>query len=350
MGIDNSQLFVYHVTKSCDLEGGMNIDQLPYLRAIAAEGNPSAAARKLGVSQQAISKYLNELEREVGLELFFRSNRQYLPTPAGRLYLQTAQRVLDLKRHTFEALASLDRQAPAALRLGVSPNRGIETMAHIYPFFDRRYPYVHLDLSEGYANQLMELLQHGQLDAVMSTYTGTAPAGCQALPIHNEELVLAVPSFHPLVKHTAARLEELPYAELRDFEDTIFIQPRPSSNLHGLVQALFEREGFHPQIVSSLPNMQLQLAMIRGGTRVAILPSYYVRPDPEIAFFRLYNSPLLTMVYMTRSGHQYPESERYLVWLMLRMKYEEALLGIQWSETLRAIDREFGPVEGGGLV
>ncbi len=325
----------------------MNLDQLPYILAIAAEGSLSAASRQLGVTQQALSKYLNELEAETGMELFFRSRRRYLPTPAGRLYLQTAQQILDLKRHTVEALASLDQATPAALRLGVSPNRGIETIAQIYPFFDRRYPYVRLDLSEGYANQLTEHLQQGQLDAVMSTYTGTAPAGCQALPIHTEELVLAVPSFHPLVKHTAARLEELPYAELRDFRDIVFILPRPSSNLHGMVQALFDREDFHPQVASSLPNMRVQLAMVRAGTRAAILSSHYVVPDPEIAFFRLQHSPLHILVYLTRTGHSFSEAERYLIWLLLRLKCEEAPTGIKWSEPLRDLEREFGPAAGG---
>ena len=328
----------------------MNLDQLPYILAIASAGNLSAASRKLGVTQQALSKYLSELESEIGLELFFRNKRCYLPTPAGHLYLQTAQQILDLRRHTAESLANLNIRTPERFRLGISPNRGVIAMAQIYPAFDRRYPGVSLDLSEGYANQLTEWLQQGQLDAVMSTYTGTSPAGCQVLPIHSEELVLAVPAFHPLVKHNSVRLEELPFAELSDFSDTIFIQPRPSSNLHGLVQTLFDRENFHPQTAAALPNMHLQLAMVRGGTRVAILPSYYVRPDPDIAYFRLHNSPLLTLMFMTRIGYQYPEAVRYLIWLVLSMKYKEYPMGIQWSEPLKEINREFGRVDEGGLA
>ena len=50
----------------------MNIDQLPYIIAIANAGNLTAAAEQTGVSQQALSKYLLSLETETGLELFFR--------------------------------------------------------------------------------------------------------------------------------------------------------------------------------------------------------------------------------------------------------------------------------------
>lgn len=328
----------------------MNIDQLPYLLAIVSEGNPSAAARHLDVSQQALSKYLNELERELGLELFFRSKRQYLPTPAGQIYLQTAREILELKRHTFETLERMEKGEPVRLRLGVSPNRGIEAMAKLYPHFERRYPHVTLDISEGYANQLREMLINGQLDAVLSTYVGEKPTDCLALPIHSEELVLAVPSFHPLVHHESAPFEELPFAELKDFRDAVFIMPRSASTLHDLVRGLFEREQFQPQVALSVPNIQMQLAMIRSGTRVGILPAYYVRPHQEVSFFRLYNSPHLTMVYLAPKEHVYSEAERYLIWLLLRMKYQESAIGIEWSEPLQDTIREFGPLEGGTSV
>ena len=328
----------------------MNIDQLPYIIAIAAAGNLSAAAQRVGVTQQALSKYLAELEAETGLELFFRNRRSYLPTPAGRLYIEAAQRILELRQHTVNALAGPDDQQAGTLRIGISPNRGIETVAQLYPVFERRYPRIQLAVTEGYANELRDHLAEGRIDAVITGHLGDVPPGCQIIAIHGEELVLAVPSYHPLVKHSTARLEELPYAELKDFRDALFIQPRPSSNMYGMVQSLFDAEHFHPQVTVSLPNIQLQLAMVRGGTHVALLPSYYVRPDPDIAFFRLHDSPRMTMVYMTRTGHKLSEAERYLVWLLIATKLRENDTGILWSGTLYDICGEFGSVDVGGLV
>ena len=328
----------------------MNIDQLPYIIAIAAAGNLSAAARQLGVTQQALSKYLAEQEAAAGLELFFRNRRRYLPTPAGQLYIEAAQRILELRDHTLNALTAPDEQKTGILRVGVSPNRGIETMAQIYPMFERRYPRMQLALTEGYANDLRDHLMEGRIDAVITGHLGDVPPGCRLLAIHSEELVLAVPSFHPLVRHSTARLEELPFTELKRFRDSLFIQPRPSSNMYGMVQSLFDAEHFHPQVTVSLPNIRLQLAMVRSGTHVALLPSYYVSPDPDIAFFRLHDSPRMTMVYMTRSGHKLSEPERYLIWLMTALKLRLNDTGILWSDKLREICREFGSVDVGGLV
>ena len=328
----------------------MNIDQLPYMIAIATAGNLSSAARQIGVSQQALSKYLAEQEAMAGLELFFRNKRRYLPTPAGRLYIEAAQRILDLRRHTVNALSRSDGRQTGTLRLGVSPNRGIEIMAQVYPMFERRYPHVQLSLTEGYANELRDHLTEGRIDALLTGHLGPVPQGFQAIAIHSEELVLAVPSFHPLVSHSTTRLEDLPLTELKRFRDELFIQPQPSSNLHGMVQSLFDAENFHPRVTVSLPNIRLQLAMVRSGTHVALLPSYYVGTDPDIAFFRLHDSPRMIMAYMTRGERTMSEAERYLVWLLISVKLRHDEAGVLWNDTVRDIVSEFGPAEVGGLV
>ncbi len=328
----------------------MNIDQLPYLMAIATTGSLSAAAKQVGVTQQALSKYLAELESEAGLDLFFRHKRHYLPTPAGHLCIEAAQRILELRQHTVSALANPDHQQTGVLRLGVSPVRGIDLMVQVYPPFDRRYPRMRLEVTEGYGNELRNQLLQNRLDAVLYGHIGEVPPGCQLIFIDSDEMVLAVPSFHPLVRHHTARLDELPFASLRSFRDSLFIQPRPSSNMYEMAQSLFDQERFHPQITVSLPNIKLQLAMVRGGTHVALIPSYFVQPDPDIAYFRLHNSPRMYLVYMTRSGHTLSEAERYLIWLITASKIRDPNTHILWSDALREIRDEFGTADAGGLL
>ena len=90
--------------------------------------------------------------------------------------------------------------------------------------------------------------------------------------------------------------------------------------------------------------------MVRAGTHVALLPSYFVRPDPDIAFFRLQDSPRMTMIYMTRRGHVLSEAERYLVWLLISVKLLQDDTGITWNDTVREICREFGSMDMGALI
>lgn len=327
----------------------MNTRQLPYIIAIASTGSLSAASRRLGVSQPALSKYLKELEAGAGLELFFRDGKRYLPTPAGRLYIRAAQRILELGRHAQSSIAALDAAPTAALCLGLSPNRGMAILAKVYPELDQRYPQLQLTLREGYSHRLQELLLQNELDAAITTHMGPVPEGLNILPFHTVEMVLAVPSFHPLAGHGASTLEALPYADLHDFRDAVFIMPAPSSTLYTIAQSIFFSAGFQPQVTTSSPNILIQEAMIRSGSRVGLLPSFYVRPDPDISFFRLKNPAKLVMTYITRTGHVYTAVERYLLYLILDHELKDSTSTILWSAPLRAFLWEFDPARAAGM-
>lgn len=322
----------------------MNLAQLPYLVAIASAGSLSAAAGQVGVSEPALSSYLKKLEKEAGLDLFFRSGRRYILTPAGRVYLQAAQRILELQRHYRRSIRALDLAAPETLRLGVSPNRGIEAVAAVFPDFDKRYPHVRLALQEGYTNPLRAALLRGELDIVLATQGRKEPEGVQLLPFQEEELVLAVPSFYPTVRHRAFSLEELPFADLRDYQEAAFVMPEPAAALYGLIQATFAAAGFQPRVTTASPNMLIQEAMIRSGRWVGLLASHYVRPNEEIAFFRLKNAARLTMAYMTRAGHTFSDAERFLLYLFIKRELGSGG-SILWNDLLRRIFWEFDPIE-----
>ena len=326
----------------------MNLDQLPYIIAIAASGNLSAASRQLGVSQPALSKYLRELEQKAGIKLFFRRQRQYLPTPAGRAYIQAANRILELHRHMKVSIAALDPAHLGRLRIGTSPTRGIAALAEAYPDLDLRYPQIELDIREGYGHQLQELLCAGQLDCVITTHIGPPDSRLQALPIFSEELVLAVPAFFPGADHGCFTLDELPFADLHQFQDHIFILPGPDLPLSALIRDMFLRADFQPKITTSAPNISIPETMIRSGTRVGILPAHFVRSDPEIAFFRLRNSPMLTVSYLSAAGPVYSPPERYLIYLLLRHELR-AGSRILWNELFRELVWEFDPVAAADL-
>lgn len=322
----------------------MNTSHLPYVIAIASTGSLSAASRQLGISQPALTKHLKKLEEEAGMDLFFRSRKKYIPTPAGRLYLQTAQSIIEQMHHARSAIAALGSAALPPLRLGVSPNRGVEIMSKIYPSFDKRYPQQPLSLREGYANDLRDLLLQNQLDLVISTHNSEAPEGLEVMRSHSEEMVLAVPAFHPAVQHQTFVWDELPYADLHAFRDFPFVLPTPSSSQYELDQTIFTEAHFQPQLTVSCSNAVLQEALVRSGTHVAFLPAFYVHPNKEIAYFRLHTSARLMLAFLTRAGHVFSEPERYLIYLWVKCNLEGDGRTILWNDLLRGPMREFDPL------
>lgn len=323
----------------------MNISQLPYLIAIASTGSLSGAARQLGISQPALSKYLKNTEREVAQQLFFRNGNRYYPTPAGQIYLNTAQQIINLDNHTHAAISAMANREQVPIRVGVSPNRGVQILSQVYPEFEQRFPDVRLITREAYAQELQEQLLTGQLDMILSTHVGFMPEGLRFIPIQREELVLAVPAFHPLVKHDSFLLSELPVADLWDFRDSTFVSPGPQTTMYSLIKELFRAAGITPRVSTAAPNLLMQEAMIRSGTKVGILPAYYVHQNPDIAFFRLKKPPILSSYCVFRQGYPLQEPQAFLTFLLFRYALRQPNSIPVWSELTRELMRKYDPLE-----
>ena len=82
----------------------MDTKQIEYILKIAEENNITRAAEKLHLTQPALNQQLLRLERELGLQLFYRSRTDWRPTPAGEIYLENARKMLLLKQETYKQL------------------------------------------------------------------------------------------------------------------------------------------------------------------------------------------------------------------------------------------------------
>ena len=84
----------------------MDVKQMTYILTIAQEGGISKAAAKLFITQSALDQQLLKLEHELGTRLFFRSRSSFALTEAGRVYVDYARRMLELKNGKRGPIAS----------------------------------------------------------------------------------------------------------------------------------------------------------------------------------------------------------------------------------------------------
>ena len=82
--------------------GVMHLKEQLYICTIAECGNITKAAEKLFITQPALSLYINNLEKMFGVKLFDRVEKQFIPTAAGKLYVDKAKQMLSLQQE-FEA-------------------------------------------------------------------------------------------------------------------------------------------------------------------------------------------------------------------------------------------------------
>lgn len=323
----------------------MNIKQLPYILAIASTGSLSGAAELLHISQPALSKYLSELERSMGMEFFFRYKKKLYPTPAGRIYLEAAKEIMDIQARTQDSIRLLHSSEIEEMHFGISPHRGAASLARLFPTFNQYFPQIRLIPHEGYALMLGKLILQNEISFALSSYVPEFHEHLQFIPMIQEEVLLGVPVFLRPGQAASGILEELPYADLSEFRESSFIMPEPPSALYDTVKALFEQINFHPLAVFSSPNVVLCESMIRAGAGVGILPASYAKKAPDILYFRLRQTTYLRSGILCQKNCQFSKAERFLFFLQLQQDARSNPLAVEWSNPwITDIAQEFGHI------
>src|SRR5690554_1715029 len=118
--------------------GAMDVRYLEYIIEIAREGNMTKAAKKLFVTQSSLSQYLAKLEGELGTTLFERTRGELKPTKAGRLYVEAAVQMVEIRKHLIEDIQGISDTGKIAL--GITSNWGLDMLPKVLLQFKRRYP------------------------------------------------------------------------------------------------------------------------------------------------------------------------------------------------------------------
>ena len=134
-----------------------------YVSAIAREGTLSGAAVQLGVSQPALTRYIQKLEKEYGMQLLERSRNSCELTEAGRLYLQEKTKIAAIEQNLRQGLKSINEKR-VSVTIGTGPARGSNTLPAATKRFLKKHPNVDIKIYVTGELDLIPALAHGELD------------------------------------------------------------------------------------------------------------------------------------------------------------------------------------------
>src|ERR1700739_4117438 len=180
--------------------------------AVAEKQHFSSAATTLGVSQSTLSQALAALEPGLGPQLFERSTRRVFLTTEGRQLLPRALGVVEAVDAFTAAAAGAADPLHASMRLGLIPTVAPYVLPTLLAGLAGRLPSLTLRVIEDQTERLLALLREGALDAALIALPADA-VGVTAIPIYDEDFVLALPPEHPLSgkrRGPATELAELP--------------------------------------------------------------------------------------------------------------------------------------------
>jgi LysR family hydrogen peroxide-inducible transcriptional activator len=180
--------------------------------AVAKAQHFGSAATTLGVSQSTLSQALAALETGLDTHLVERSTRRVRVTPEGMQLLPLAQAVVDAVEAFTAAAAGTSDPLQGSMRLGMIPTVAPYVLPTVLAGLAKQLPALSLRVIEDQTERLLTALREGALDAALIALPADA-GGVTAVPIYEEDFLLAVPPGHPLSgKHRvpAATLAQLP--------------------------------------------------------------------------------------------------------------------------------------------
>lgn len=164
--------------------------------------NMSRAASMLAMTQPALTKWLREIETDMGVSLFERHSRGLVPSAHCELLVVRARLVLNELDRTVEMLETLSEDGlNGRLRLGATPIAMAGTLPTAIAAFHRHHPRATVSVSDGYLDLLIPRLKEGQLDLVVSILEERDYGGGLALQrLYEERFVVIAASHHPLAR------------------------------------------------------------------------------------------------------------------------------------------------------
>lgn len=240
----------------------MEIRQLKAFLAIAEAKTFTAGARRVNVTQAAISMQIRQLEEEVGLPLFTRTPRRVILTEAGEYLLERARKIL---REHDSALAEIAEVAGAEygrLRIGsASGTFAMNQLPGILAGLREKFPNADLTVSAGTSQALVDKMMHGEIDtAFVSLPVDNLNISTESL--FSDEIVATAHPKHPLAKEKFISAATLAGEKL--------ILGERGGNTRRMIDEFFQAANVKPNITMELTRQEAITQMVENGMGVGM--------------------------------------------------------------------------------
>ncbi|MCP5535767.1 MAG: LysR family transcriptional regulator [Akkermansiaceae bacterium] len=183
----------------------MNLEHLRHFLEVTKDMNISAAARRVRLTQPALSRQMVVFENDTGWSLFHRGAKSIKLTRDGEI-------VKRLGREMIDGVDLVEKQMRREIegeqiRIGYAPSLGGEILQQAMSRFSQLHPNVKVSIADSSSEQMSNGIRDGQFDLIIAV--AVSLAGIEWIPLREEEFVTAVPLQHRLIKKRKIKPSDL---------------------------------------------------------------------------------------------------------------------------------------------
>ena len=267
------------------------MNEMDYVYEVYKEKSFSAAAKKLFVSQPALSTAIKKLEESIGITIFDRSISPIALTEAGKVYIEAVEKIRRIERQMKEELADMSELRTGHLVISGENFVSSFIMPRVMKRFFSKYGGIDVELVESNSPDLRKLLLTDQIDLLIAHDFDLKVYTAEAL--FEESLLLAVPEGFAVndrladmrltreeVLAGAHRKDKCPCVDLKQFYDLPFLMLKQGNDMHRRARVLCEDAGLEPHVILYLDQLITSYNMALAGMGAAFVTDVLVSAAP----------------------------------------------------------------------
>src|SRR6266566_4725559 len=243
----------------------MELRHLRYFLAVGEALNFTRAAAQLRVAQPALSRQVQDLEDEIGVDLVRRSPRGVTLTAEGKLFLDEARELLKRADESVEKVRALARGEYGELHVGYAPSPTVEAVPPKLNAFQKAVPRVKVLLHDLSSDELIAGLRNATLElAIMVQPTGEQTAGIEFELLRTYPLCVALTAAHPFARLKSVALEKLAA------EPLVGLRRKDYSEYYHVLDRIFAPIRAKPRIAVECDSASSLITEVEAGRGIAL--------------------------------------------------------------------------------
>lgn len=245
-------------------------NDIQYLEAVQRYGSISHAAKHLYISQPYLSRYIKEMENDLGVTLINRDSNPLELTYSAERFLEYLHEMENIDNQMREELQTISNLKKGRIRIGVNPILATHTLYNILPKFIQNYPGVEIELVEEVAHRIEQIVSDQQVDigvTILPLYTEDLSYEI----LYTESIYLALPPGHSLLDEAKAHANDgaFPFQLLNNEK---FILLKPEMTLRQLSNQILKDYDVTPDVMMETVSVENALRLVNEGIAITFVP------------------------------------------------------------------------------